>query len=149
MITTIAEQLARDEGRERLPYIDTAGWVTIGIGHNLGVKAICDAPPQFRTGLTDAAIDALFAADLKYVDDRLSVYLPWIFTMDAVYRGVLQNMAFNLGPSKLCTFTTFLALMKAHSWVAAAADLRQTQVYHELPTRYERLATQLELGICQ
>ena len=66
--------------------------------------------------------------------------------IDAVRQAVLVDMAFNLGIHGLGTFNTFLSCMASKQWAAAAADLRGTLVYSQLPVRYERLAVMLETG---
>lgn len=145
MISTIQEQLARDEGRRRLPYKDTDGHWTIGCGHYLGATI----PPQFANGITETQIDKLFDADLHHVWDLLDVYLPWWSSLDQTSgprSNVLVNMGFNLGVVGLSHFTTFLNFMRARNWESAAEDLRLTKVYSQLPARYERLCQQVVDG---
>lgn len=142
MISTIQEQLARDEGRRRLPYKDTDGHWTIGCGHYLGATV----PPQFANGITETQIDKLFDADLHHVWDLLDIYMPWWKSAGgalAARPNVLVNMGFNLGVAGLATFHQFLGFMRAEEWVNAAKDLRKTKVYGELTDRYERLCQQI------
>lgn len=150
MITGIEEQLARDEGRKLEPYLDTAGWWSIGIGHNLGTKSIDEMPPQFKDGITDAMCDQLFSADLHHTWDLLDAYCGWWTTLpggtNGPYSGVLVNMGFNLGVPGLASFTQFLALMRARDWDGAANDLEMTKVYKQLPERYGRLRQQIITG---
>jgi GH24 family phage-related lysozyme (muramidase) len=145
MISSIEEQLARDEGRSLAPYRDIKGLFTIGIGHKLGATI----PPQFSAGINDAQCDQLFTADLHHIWDLLDAYVPWWQALDSAQgprSNVLVNMAFNMGCAGLSTFTTFLGLMRARSWDAAATDLRGTLAYRQLTNRYERLAVQIESG---
>lgn len=144
-IANIRDQLIRDEGWRLTAYQDTRGFWTIGCGHYLGHSI----PEVFAGGIDDGQCNALFEADLTHVNSLLTIYLPWWTTIDTVRGAVLQNAAFNLGVAALATFHTFLGLMRAQSWIAAADDLRHTAVYRELPHRYERLATQITSGVFQ
>jgi len=145
-VTDIRSQLARDEGRERKPYPDKFGWWSIGIGHNLGTKDRNEVPLALWDGLGDSQIDSLFDEDLRHENALIAIHLPWAASLPAVYLGVLQNMAFNMGCQRLLAFGTFLALMKAQSWEAAAQDLAETAVARQLPARYQRLCSQLKNG---
>lgn len=149
MITDLKTQLERDEGRRNVPYQDSMGWWTIGIGHYLGTKDYNAIPPQFQRQIDDFTIDALFSVDLHHIYDLMDIDVPWWSQcdgQDGPRSGVLLNMAFNLGVHGLASFTTFLGLMKIKDWASAAADLAQTAVYHELPERYGRLRQQILSG---
>lgn len=146
VVTDIRSQLVRDEGRERKPYQDVDGWFTIGIGHCLGTKDKTEVPMSLWDGLSDPQIDGLFAEDLRHEDALIGLHLPWAATLPDAYLGVLRNMAFNMGCQRLLAFGTFLTLMKARSFEAAAQDLSETAVARQLPERYQRLCKQLETG---
>lgn len=145
MIAGIRDQLARDEGRSRTPYQDSLGWWSVGVGHCLGTKDKSEVPVAMWAGLGDAQVDALFDEDLRHANALLSLHLPWAATLPEPHLGVLQNMAFNLG-TRLLQFGTFLSLMRARSYDAAAQDLLETAAARELPARYGRLAQQLLTG---
>lgn len=145
MITNIEDQLIRDEGKSLVPYLDTTGKWTIGIGHLLGDQV----PPMYTDGISDSLCDQLFQVDLKNVNNLLSVHLPWVNQLSPAVLGVLQNMGFNLGVTGLLSFHEFLGYVQSQWWQKATSDLRTTKVYKQLHNRYERLARQLETGIWQ
>jgi len=145
MTDPIAEEIGKDEGDKLLPYRDTRGLWTIGKGHLLGNSI----PPQFVNGITQAQDDALFAADMQHVKSLLNIYIPWwpVDGEDGPRAGALIDMAFNLGVAGLSHFSEFLCLMRAKKWAEAAADLKKTLVFQQLPDRYGRLAIQIETGV--
>ena len=131
---TIYEQLERDEGRKRFPYVDSVGKVTIGVGHNLTDK-----------GLPDSIIDLLLKSDVADVDSGL-VVLPWILGLSEARRGVLRNMAFNLGTHGVLGFRDTLGFMERGTWDAAATAMLDSQWAKQVGARAQRLATQLRTG---
>lgn len=125
---------------------------TGGVGHSFGVAWYDEIPQQFRPVMTVDQKDGLFAADLHHVYDLMDLYIPWWAALDGNLgprSGMLLNAAFNLGVKGLAQFHGFLALMRAKDWNGAAADLRTTAAFHQLPQRYERLAQQITSGVWQ
>ena len=141
MISSVQELIEQDEGRKPWPYTDTSGHQTWGIGHLLA-----DPLPPDVLALLNQAIDLQFQHDLDAATDGLMAHLPWFASVNPIRQAALIDMAFNLGVAGLMTFTTFLSCMESGQWAAAAADLRGTLVYRQLPTRYERLATMIHTG---
>ena len=140
-IQTADALLLDDEGIRIWPYVDTAGHRTWGIGHNLDASPPCTV----AQALLQQAVQTQFGVDLNEVKSELDGY-PWMADLDVVRQAVVIDMAFNLGLQGLATFTTFLSFMAQDRFKDAAADLRTTRVYRELPRRYERLAVMLETG---
>jgi lysozyme len=140
MISSVQELLEQDEGRRTWPYTDTRGNLTWGIGHRLSNGVAADVQ-----ALLDQAIDRQFQHDQDAVVQGLQRW-PWFATLDPVRQAALIDMAFNLGLTAFSLFAGFLNYMGASQWTAAAADLRDTLVYQQLPARYERLATMIESG---
>ena len=92
-IYSVETLIADDEGIKPLPYQDSNGIWTIGIGHNCEANGlppgICDDAPdglswddgvlpflQSRGGLTPPEIDALFQHDLAIAAQDLVACLP-------------------------------------------------------------------------
>lgn len=140
MIDSVQSLLEDDEGRRTWPYNDSRGYPTWGIGHLLSNGIAGDVET-----LLNQAIDLQFQHDLADAMQGLG-HLPWFAGLDPVRQAVLIDMAFNLGIDGLHAFTQFLGYMAAGQWASAAADLRTTLVYRQLPERYERLAVMIETG---
>ena len=93
----IVAQLTRDEGKKNFPYTDTVGKLTIGVGRNLT-----------DVGLTDGEVNVLLQNDIQKVTNQLFATFPWFPNLDLVRRGVIINMAFNMGIHSLEGFPLFL-----------------------------------------
>lgn len=131
----IYEQLRRDEGERLKMYADSRGIPTIGIGHNLRDKAISQRASQ-----------TIFEDDLADVDRELSAALPWVTNLDDARRGVLRNMAFNLGVAGLLAFRQTLALIQAGKYEDAAKEMLKSAWAEEVGPRAQRLSLQMKTG---
>ena len=160
--------LSIDEGVELMPYQDEDGIWTVGIGHNLEANGLpftivqmiepaataskcpfpaCLAFLQAQGGLEDVEIDTLYQIDIQAVRSWLEPIFPDWATWTPPRWAALQNMAFNLGPTRFAEFTTFIPLCQAKNWTAAANALRGDLVFRELTTRYTRIADTIESGL--
>lgn len=170
MINNVQALIADDEGCKSMPYRDTTGVWTVGIGHNLQANPLPGiVADMLRTrlgqtttgqpsaypaclnlittaqGLMDEEISYLFYYDLGAITGFLNDY-PWFAEADDVRQAALQDIAFNLGSTRFHEFGTFLGFCAQSDWVSAAADLQTTLVYKELTPRYSRLCSMLVSG---
>ena len=127
-------QLIRHEGIRYLPYTDTTGHMTIGIGHNLGVP------------LSDAAVQMILHDDIVNVVLELAGTEPWILSLNSARRDALINMAFNLGVPGLRKFKRMLAAAKSGDWSRAAIEGMDSRWARQVGGRAIELMTQLETG---
>ena len=166
--------LSIDEGVEPMPYQDDDGVWTVGIGHNLEANGLpfsivqmiepaataskcpfpaCLAFLQAQGGLEDVEIESLYQLDIQDVRSWLEPIfetegeIPEWPTWAPPRWAAIQNMAFNLGPTRFSEFTTFIPLCQAKNWTAAANDLRGSLVFRQLTTRYTRIADTIESGL--
>jgi lysozyme len=135
-ITDIYSQLRRDEGVRPFPYTDTAGKLTIGVGRNLT-----------DDGLSNDEIEYLLDADVDKAGRNLRTRLPWLTNLDVVRQGVLLNMCFNLGFSKLEEFSKFLAACAQGDWATAAEEMKNSAWAREVGDRAVRLEEQMRTGV--
>jgi lysozyme len=133
----LQEQLRRDEGLRLKAYTDSTGHLTIGYGHNL------------ENGIPEVVADALLAFDITQASADVFAHLPWSMQLDEARRGVLCNMAFNLGIGGLLKFVKMLKHAEAHNWSAAAKEMRDSKWATQVGPRAERLAIQMETGTWQ
>ncbi len=168
---SIKSTFEKNEGRRKDAYLDSLKIWTIGIGFNLergganealhkqGVNpdmiwaAIEEAkkagggrkPGEHTVALiSDAQIDALFDADYQDVVADLKKLVKGYDTMPPAAQEVLQDMRFQLGPSRLRGFVNTLKSFEKKDWKAAAKGLRDSKAYTQTKTRWERNAKALE-----
>jgi lysozyme len=153
-------QLRRDEGERLRAYKDSLGYWTIGVGILIdpvkGAKPPAemtwpDGPGKITTNCTisQAVSDRLLEEHIKSVRSRLAASLPWYTGLDDARRGVLENMAFNLGVPGLLKFKNTLALIEGHKWDDAAVAMLQSKWATQVGKRARRLSDQMRTGVWQ
>ena len=136
-----ARMLTSDEGtgpivRGRLmPYADSAGYLTVGIGRCIELR-----------GISREEADYLLAGDMRDVLQEMAQAFPWALAMSEARQMVLASMLFNLGLTKLKKFHATLGAMQAGDYRTAAAQMRQSKWAKQTKGRAERLAVMMETG---
>lgn len=133
-------QLTLDEGKRFMPYKDSTGHLTVGIGHNLDANPL----PGQKYPMTEAQVDALFAQDVAIAVKTLNTHLLWWEQLDDPRQRVMIDLTFNLGIGGLQTFTTFLHYMRTENYDMAAKDLEGTLWYRQVGTRGPRVVALLK-----
>ncbi|MHB8286728.1 MAG: glycoside hydrolase family protein [Caulobacteraceae bacterium] len=132
-------QLRADEGCRLHAYPDpisggapwTIGYGCTGAGIGLGVV------------WTMAQAEAGLLKHVQQTEAGLQRALPWFAHLqanDPARADVLVNMAYNMGVAGLLQFDRFLAAMRAGQYAAAAAAMRLSKWFDEVPERARRLA---------
>lgn len=123
------DMLIRHEGIRAVPYIDSLGVQTIGIGHNLHKPLSHAAIMQiFRDDLADARNDCLHA-------------FPWFADLDESRQWVLINMCFNLGLPRLQKFYKFLTAVEQGDYETAASEMLDSLWAKQVKGRARELAS--------
>ena len=139
MIEQLTAQLRRDEGTKATAYQDHLGYWTIGVG-----RLIDSRKPG--AGLRPDEIDYLLRNDINDRVAALTKALPWFLTLDEARKGVLLNMAFQLGTDGLLGFKSTLALVAAGKYAEAAEQMLKSKWSTQTPDRAKRLADQMKTG---
>lgn len=137
----IKTQLHRDEGVKDHAYVDSEGYLTIGVGR------LIDKRKGGR--LTPREIEFLLDNDIEEKEDELRAKLPWYDDLDEARRGVLLNMAFNLGVDGLLKFARTLESVKLGRYAAAAEQMLQSKWATQVGDRAVRLSKQMRSGTWQ
>jgi lysozyme len=132
-------QLKVDEGVEPCAYQDHLGFWTIGVGR------LIDKRKQ-GAGLRPSEIDFLLQNDVDDRIDQLTRRLPWFQNLDDARKGVLLNMAFQMGVDGLLGFKNTLALIEAGNYAKAAENMLLSKWAQQTPKRAKKMATQMETG---
>lgn len=131
---TLEEQLSRDEGRRNRVYSDTVGKLTVGVGRN-----VSDRP------FSEDEIDLMLANDIAMVRGQLA-QIPGYAGLTPARRGVLENMCFNLGITRLLGFQKFLNALARSAWNLAATEMLDSKWAGQVGPRATRLAKQIVTG---
>lgn len=141
MINDSYSQLKRDEGEVLHAYQDHLGYWTIGIGILIDKRK--------GGGLRPEESEFIFRNRLKLLDAELSKRIPWIARLDPARKGVLINMAFQMGVAGLLGFKNTLAMVESGRYRDAAKGMLQSKWATQTPARANRLSRQMETGIWQ
>jgi lysozyme len=131
----LRQQLLSHEGLRLRVYTDSLGIPTIGCGRNLRDRGITAAEAM---DLLDHDID-------ECLNDCLT--FAWFTNLDPVRQRAVLDLRFNLGATKLRTFTKFLGALNAYDYATAAEELRDSRWAHQVqPARVKRITDQIRLG---
>jgi lysozyme len=139
MKSELTRQLRGDEGEKPCVYRDSLGLWTIGVGRLVD-------PSHPKAGLRSDEITYLLNNDIDDRIDALTRALPWFQNIDDARKGVLLNMAFQIGTDGLLEFKNTLALIRDGKYADAAAAMLQSKWAHQTPARAERLSDQMKDG---
>lgn len=131
-------QLRIDEGCVPHAYADSRGYLTIGIGRLVDER--------LGGGLSPDEIDLLLENDLTRAEATAKALFPTFSSLSDARKAVLLNMAFNLGSARLAAFQRFREAVSAGNWEQAAAELKDSRWYEQVPARAERLIKQFKEG---
>lgn len=155
-------ELSEDEGRRRTRYKCSAGYWTIGVGHNLQGKKMpawlwneiqadyphCDnALLDEHIALTDAQIDRLLIEDVQdAISDLDGIWIGWRDLAENRKRALI-NWSFQCGLTTMLQFKRFWNAMKAHNFDEAANCLQESLWFRQTqPSRTCRVVRQISEG---
>lgn len=126
--TRLREQLKRHEGVRLMPYKDTVGKLTIGVGRNLDER-----------GLSELEVDYLLDNDVTSAYNDVVRVVPGFNTLSEDRQHALLDMVFNLGVSRFLRFRKFLAAIDARDFERAAAEMMDSKWARQVGQRAETL----------
>jgi lysozyme len=150
----LLEQMIRHEGLRFVPYKDTVGKWTIGIGRNIDDKPLTDREWAHlghgrdftKRPLTKPEAIYLWKRDIAECVADLSQF-PWWEPLNDVRQRALIDLRFNLGPSRFRGFSKMIRAIKAGDFDTAAAELLDSKWRTDVGSyRSNRLSDMLKLG---
>lgn len=134
----LERQLRGDEGEVLHAYQDHMGYWTIGIGRLIDKRK--------GGGITKAESSFLFGNDVAEREAALDKRIPWWWKLDDARRGVLLNMAFQMGVDGLLGFKNTLKMIEAGDYEGAAKGMLNSLWAKQTPARAKRLSEQMRTG---
>jgi lysozyme len=138
MRSELVRQLKGDEGVKESAYKDHLGYLTIGVGRLIDSRKGGKLRPDEITYLLNNDIDDRIEA--------LTRSLPWFQDLDDARRGVLLNMAFQLGTQGLLRFERTLGLVRDGKYEEAADAMLLSRWAEQTPKRAKRMSEQMRDG---
>lgn len=142
MKTELIRQLKADEGVKTCAYQDHLGYWTVGVGRLVDAR-------KPGAGLRPEEVSFLLTNDIDDRIDALTRSLPWFQNLDDARRGVLVNMAFQLGTDGLLKFKDTLDLVRQGKYAEASSEMLDSDWARQTPARAQRLAKQMLTGVWQ
>tara|TARA_R110002167_G_scaffold19341_2_gene71521 strand:+ start:8592 stop:9008 length:417 start_codon:yes stop_codon:yes gene_type:complete len=129
LIEDVAKQIKIDEGFVSTPYECTAGKITIGYGRNIE-----------DNGITREEAEMLLRNDIQSTRGELSFAFDWFILMPDAKQGVLINMCFNLGLTRLLKFKKMLAALEVKDYKEASIQMLDSKWAGQVGERAVRLS---------
>lgn len=138
MKEALLKQLRRDEGESLTAYPDHLGYLTIGVGRLIDKRK--------GGGLSTEESAYLLNNDVDTRIKALEGLFPWFKGLDDARKGVLVNMAFQMGTGGLAAFKNTLSSIANGLYEKAAEQMLQSLWATQTPERAKRLSEQLKTG---
>ena len=128
--------LIRHEGIRLMPYEDSVGKLTIGIGRCLDDNGISMAEAEF-----------MLANDVDWaVAEVRNVFTSEWLTWNEVRQNAMVDFMLNLGPVRFGQFKKMISAIRAYDWPRAAWEMRHSLWASQVGQRAEDLASMIESG---
>lgn len=127
--------LIRHEGIKLMPYLDSVGKLTIGVG-----RCIADV------GITESEAMTMLENDINGVILACSMAFPWWDSLCDSRQAVLADMVFNLGVGGVKEFVKMLAAIAAKDYAEAANQMLLSKWAGQVGARASELADMMRSG---
>lgn len=141
MRENIIRSLRGEEGEVLHEYKDHLGYSTIGVGRLIDNRK--------GGGITEEESAYLLNNDVTKIVEQLDKRLSWWTKLDDARKGVLVNMAFQMGVDGLLGFKNTLKMIESGQYEAAARGMLQSKWALQTPSRAKRMAEQMRTGVWQ
>ena len=137
----LIRSLRGEEGEVLTEYKDHLGYSTIGIGRLIDKRR--------GGGITAEESAYLLNNDIDKVIVQLDKRLSWWTSLDDARKGVLVNMAFQMGIDGLLGFKNTLKMIQSGDYLAASKGMLNSLWAKQTPARAKRMSEQMRTGVWQ
>ena len=134
---SLRDRIRKHEGCVTVPYYDSEGIITVGIGRNL------QAVP-----FSQDEIELMFSNDLRRARAGAKTFECYV-DLDPMRQGVLTEMVFQMGVNGVSTFKNFLIAANNHDWATAAEEMLDSKWAKQTPERAKSLAKLFLRGVSE
>ena len=152
-LSRVMRMLSVEEGRRNVPYKDSLGYLTVGVGHLIDPRRGGSLPDYAqveldRNGmLEESTIDRLLEDDIINAVEQLDRNLPWAASLDEVRYTVLLDMCFQMGIGGLLGFTNTLRHVREGNYEQAATNMKASLWRRQTPNRANRRIEEMRSGV--
>ena len=134
-IDIVKAQLRIDEGVRRMPYTDSVGKLSIGIGRNLTDK-----------GIRDDEMELMLMNDIQEAEDGARALVTNFDHLSDERKAVMINLCFNMGQTVLAQFTNTLRAINEGRFDDAADGMLASLWAQQVGARALRLSVKMRTG---
>ena len=134
---SLRDRIKKHEGCVTVPYYDSEGIMTVGIGRNL------QAVP-----FSEDEIELMFSNDLRRARAGAKTFECYA-DLDPMRQGVLTEMVFQMGVNGVSKFKKFLIAANNHDWPTAAEEMLDSKWAKQTPERAKSLAKLFLRGVSE
>lgn len=134
MIEQLKKMLVRHEGLRLMPYRDSVGKLTVGVGRNLE-----------DVGISESEAMMLLSNDIGLARSEAQKLL-WFSKLDTVRQDVIISMIFNLGLPKFLLFKATIQAIEMANWPEVSAHMLDSKWAAQVGKRAEELAQMMVTG---
>lgn len=154
-MTELLDQLVLHEGLELLPYKDSLGIDTIGIGRNLEHRGLSeeelvhigkDISDICEWGITKEQAYYLAENDIKIVEKEVCEAHPCVVELDEIRQRVIIDMAFNMGVPRLNKFKKMWKAIEEENYEESKIQMLDSRWANQVGNRAVRLSNAMETG---
>lgn len=154
-MTELLDQLVLHEGLELLPYEDSLGINTIGIGRNLEHRGLSEAElghigkdlsDIFEWGITKEQAYYLAKNDIEIVEKEVCESHPCVVELDEIRQRIIIDMAFNMGVPRLGKFKKMWKAIQEENFEEAKIQMLDSRWANQVGNRAVRLSNAMESG---
>ena len=154
-MTELLDQLVLHEGLELLPYEDSLGINTIGIGRNLEHRGLSEAElghigkdlsDIFEWGITKEQAYYLAKNDIEIVEKEVCEAHPCVVELDEIRQRIIIDMAFNMGVPRLNKFKKMWKAIEEENYEEAKIQMLDSRWANQVGNRAVRLSNAMESG---
>lgn len=144
----LKEELCRDEGLRLYPYKCSAGYWTIGYGHNLISAGLSrnEIDTLKHTGISLVQAEQWLNQDIELAIHDAIAFFHDLPTLSDARQRVITNMAFNLGLGGLSKFKRFRQALVDCDFDRAADEMKNSKWYRQVGDRAKRLVEMMSQG---
>lgn len=133
---TLVDRLIKHEGLKLKPYKCPAGKLTIGVGRNLEDR-----------GITEEEAMYLLQNDIQNCRKECYSSFFWFGEMDETRQGVVLEMCFNLGISRLKGFKKMIKACELKNYTLASQEMLSSRWASQVGQRAKTLADIMKKGV--
>ncbi len=144
---TLRHQLEIHEGKRLTAYFCPAGYLTVGVGHNVEANPvgalIGREITQEGDEISQTESDALLDHDIDRFADEVRQRFDFFETLSDPRQHVLVDMAFNLGTQGMLNFKNMITALREGNYTRAAAEMLDSRWARQVGRRSQNLAAMM------